>query len=86
MEGYINKYLRVFKMTSLGIERGEEICRILEESTLERLTKVGVDRRIIGPIIDKAIGMDSRANLDERINTIMNDRDSIIRLMGMYCK
>lgn len=86
MEGNVTKYLMVLKMAGLDPIDGEGICRDLNKGTLERLTKVGIDRRIIIPIIDEAIRLNTYNKLtDENINLLLNNQNFISSLISRYC-
>lgn len=41
------KYLRVLKMAQIPMEMASIMCNALSEETLNRITKVGFDRRYI---------------------------------------
>lgn len=41
------KYLRVLKMAQIPMEMASVMCNALSEETLNRITKVGFDRRYI---------------------------------------
>ena len=81
----IYNYLNVFKMAGISPDIGEKICQQLSESILDRLTKVGMDRRIIKPILEIA---SKRCNgvCDENIDSILKDANLITSLMVKYCK
>ena len=51
------KYLRVLKIAQIPMEVASVICSALSEETLNRITKVGFDRRYIYPVIELAAVM-----------------------------
>lgn len=79
------KYLRVFKMAGIEPYEGNEICSLLSSQILDRLTKVGFDRRLIKPILQKAKDMQGGIN-DENIDLILKDQDLVVSLIQKYCK
>lgn len=79
------KYLRVFKMAKIDLQDADRICSFLSKDTLERLTKVGIDRRIIKPILEKANRMQNGIT-DENINALLDDPNFIISLKMKYCR
>ena len=79
------KYLRVFKIAKIPPNIGSKICSCLTEQTLERLTKVGMERALIKPILEKAENMQGGIN-DENVNSILNDVNLITSMMAVYCK
>lgn len=86
MDGNIIKYLSVFKMAGLDLTDAECTCRDLNKDTLDRLTKTGIDRRIIKPVVDEAVKRDSYNNLtDSNINLLLDDQNFIISLIHRYC-
>lgn len=78
-------YMRIFKIAGINLQFANEICKILSDETLDRITRVGFDRRLIKPVIEKALFYDGGIN-DENINAIMNNQDLIIRMKFQYCK
>ena len=56
------KYLRVLKIAQIPMEVASVICSALSEETLNRITKVGFDRRYM-----------SDGLCDENVNEILND-------------
>ena len=44
------KYLRVFKLAGIEPYEGDKICSLLSSQTLDRLTIVGFDRRLVKPL------------------------------------
>ena len=66
------KYLRVLKIAQIPMEVASVICSALSEETLNRITKVGFDRRYIYPVIELAAVM-SDGLCDENVNEILND-------------
>ena len=78
------KYLSAMKMGNIPPDVGEKICTMLTKPTLDRLTAVGMDRRLISPILEMADKM-SGIN-DENINRILDDYNAIAALMNKYCK
>lgn len=86
MEGNVTRYLSVLKIAGIDIAHGGQICKDLSKGTLERLTKVGVDRRIIKPIINEAIKRDTCSKLtDENINLLLDDQNFISSIILRYC-
>lgn len=77
-------YMRIFKIAGINLQFANEICNILSDETLDRITKVGFDRRLIKPVIEKAYFYDGGIN-DENINAIMDNQDLIIRMKLQYC-
>ena len=66
------KYLRVLKIAQIPMEVASVICSALSEETLNRITRVGFDRRYIYPVIELAAVM-SDGLCDENVNEILND-------------
>lgn len=66
------KYLRVLKIAQIPMEVASVICNTLSEETLNRITKVGFDRRYIYPVIKFAAVMPDGL-CDKNINEILND-------------
>lgn len=66
------KYLRVLKIAQIPMEVASIICNTLSEETLNRITKVGFDRRYIYPVIKFAAVMPDGL-CDKNINEILND-------------
>lgn len=66
------KYLRVLKIAQIPMEVASVICSAPSEETLNRITKVGFDRRYIYPVIELAAVM-SDGLCDENVNEILND-------------
>ncbi|WP_124066031.1 hypothetical protein [Clostridium sp. E02] len=66
-------------MADIDLIDGERICRSLNKGTLERLTKAGIDRRIIKPIIDEAIRLNTCDKLTyEKINLLLDNQNFYI--------
>lgn len=78
-------YMRIFKIAGINLAFANEVCNLLSDETLDRITRVGFDRRLIKPVIEKAWLYDGGIN-DENINAIMNNQDLIIRMKLQYCK
>ena len=78
-------YMRIFKIAGINLSFAYEVCNILSAETLDRITRVGFDRRLIKPVIEKALLFDGGIN-DENINAIMDNQDLIIRMKLKYCK
>lgn len=79
------KYISVMKMGNIPPETGEKICMMLSKETLNRLTKKGMDRRLIKPILDIANNMSNGIN-DENVNSILDNYNIVARLMNEYCQ
>lgn len=79
------KYISVMKMGNIPPETGEKICMMLSKETLNRLTKKGMDRRLIKPILDIANNMTNGIN-DKNVNSILDNYNIIARLMNEYCQ
>ena len=79
------RYMRIFKMAGINLSLANEICNILSDKTLDRITRVGFDRSLIKPVIEKAYLCDGGIN-DQNINAIMDNQDLIIRMKIQYCK
>lgn len=79
------KYLRVMKMAQIDLQYADDVCSKLSKKTLDRLTKVGFDRRLIAPILNKASYMKNGIN-DENVNVILDDQNAIIAMMRKYCE
>lgn len=78
-------YMRIFKIAGINLAFANEVCNLLSDETLDRITRVGFDRRLIKPVIEKAWLYDGGIN-DENINAIMNNQDLIIRMKLQHCK
>lgn len=78
-------YMRILKIAGINLSFAYEVCNILSEETLDRITRVGFDRRLIKPVIEKALLYDGGID-DENINAIMDNQDLIIRMKLKYCK
>ena len=83
----VNKmnYMRILKIAGIDLAFADRVCNTLSEETLNRLTKVGFDRRLIVPILRMAISDDGQIS-ETKINQIMDDQDLIIAMMQRYCK
>ena len=73
------KYLRVLKMAQISMEEASIICNTLSEETLNRITKVGFDRRYIKPVIRLAKVIPGGL-CDENINKILNDPNKMLEI------
>lgn len=78
------KYLNFLKRCGITPDIGEQICRLLTKSTLEKLINLG-DIRLVKPILNKANYMEKGIN-DENINLLLRDSNVITKLMSIYCK
>lgn len=83
MENY--KYISVMKMGNIPPETGEKICMMLSKETLNRLTKRGIDRRLIKPILNVANNMNNGIN-DDNVNSVLDDYNTIAKLIRDYCR
>ena len=72
-------------MAGIDLNFADEVCGSLSEDTLDRLTKVGFDRRLIAPILNKTACMRNGIN-DENVNVILDDQNAIIAMMRKYCE
>lgn len=79
------KYLRVFKMAGIDPCEGNIICSLLAESTLNKLTKVGFDRRAIKPVLQEAKTMQGGIT-DENVNAILKNQNLMISIISRYCQ
>lgn len=70
------KYLRVLKIAQIPMEVASVICNTLSEETLNRITKVGFDRRYIYPVIELAKDMHGGL-CDKNVNEILNDTNKM---------
>ena len=73
------KYLRVLKIAQIPMEVASVICSALSEETLNRITKVGFDRRYIKPVIRLAKVIPGGL-CDENINKILNDPNKMLEI------
>ena len=73
------KYLRVLKMAQIPMEMASVMCNALSEETLNRITKVGFDRRYIYSVIELAAAMPGGL-CDKNINEILNDPNKMSKI------
>lgn len=79
------KYLSVFRMAGIDLYYGNIICSLLSESTLDRLTKKGFDRRAIRPVLREAESMQGGIT-DENINAILKNQNLMISIISRCCR
>ena len=79
------KYLRVFKMAGIAPYEGNEICSRVTKSTLDRLTRVGFDRRAVKPVLQEAETMQGGIT-DENVNAILENQNLMLSIISSYCQ
>lgn len=79
------RYLRVFKMAGIDLQRGEMICSLLSDTVLDRLTKRDKDMRLIAPILRDAEEMRGGIT-DDNINALLDNQNYISSLICRYCR
>lgn len=72
-------------MAGIAPHEGNIICSLLSESMLDRLTKIGFDRRAIRPVLQEAESMQGGIN-DENINAILKNQNLMISIISRYCR
>ena len=72
-------------MAGIEADEGEIICSLLNTETLDRLTKVGFDRRLIKPILREAENMQDGIN-DKNIDLLLNDQNFVVSMIQKYCR
>ena len=83
MKRNIFNYLSVLQQAGITPDIGEQICNILSDETLKKLTRIGVDRRIINPLLCDAA---KRGLSDESVNALLDDTNYICSLISTYAK
>lgn len=81
-------YHMVFKAGCIQQEDAGKYISQLKEETLDNITSLNFNRRLLKPILETAseeMDENSGVGLDEAVNNILNNKKRMLSFMSKYC-
>lgn len=81
-------YSMVMKAGCIPPEEAKKYISELGEHTLNQITSLSFDRRLIKPILERATEEAQESGdmgLDEAVNNILNNKKRMLSFMSRYC-
>lgn len=81
-------YKLAFMQGAIVKEDAQKYMKALSEDTLDKITHLSFDRRLLKPVMEmawKEMEESALADFDYFVNSIINSKNKMFELMSQYC-